>query len=44
MLRLCYGTHQLGQERALYKDKWEAKDRDGNARQEKEGLGLEETI
>ena len=22
MLRLCYGAHQLGRERELYKDKW----------------------
>jgi hypothetical protein len=44
MLRLCYGAHQLGRERELYRDKWEVKDKHGNVVQEKEGLGLEETI
>jgi len=44
MLRLYYGSHQLGREREVYKDKWEVRDRDGNLVQEKEGLGLQETI
>jgi hypothetical protein len=44
MLRLCYGAHQLGRERALYKDKWDVEDDDGNVVQEKEGLGLQDTI
>ena len=44
MLRLCYGAHQLGRERALYKDKWDVEDDSGNVVQEKEGLGLQDTI
>jgi len=44
MLRFYYGSHQLGWEREVYKDKWEVKDKDGNLVQEKEGLGLQETI
>jgi len=44
MLRFYYGSHQLGWEREVYKDKWEVRDRDGNLVQEKEGLGLQETI
>jgi hypothetical protein len=40
MLRLCFGAHQLGREREVYKDQWAVKDDDGNTIQEKEGLGL----
>jgi hypothetical protein len=34
----------LYKERAMYKDKWEEKDKEGNVVQEKEGLGLKGTI
>ena len=44
MLRLCYGADELGQEKEVYKDEWVVKDNLGNVVQEKEGLGLKETI
>jgi hypothetical protein len=44
MLRLCYGAHNLGQERELFRDKWEIKDENGDVLEAKEGLGLQRTI
>jgi hypothetical protein len=44
MLRLCYGAHNLGQERELFKDRWEVKDDKGDVLEVKEGLGLQRTI
>jgi hypothetical protein len=44
MLRLCYGAHKLGQEKELFRDKWEIKDENGDVLEVKEGLGLQRTI
>jgi hypothetical protein len=44
MLRFCYGSRQLRQEKELWKDKWDVKDKDGVVLEKKEGLGLQKTI
>ena len=44
MLRLCFRAHELGRERELYRDKWTLKSQDGTIEQEKEGLGIQNTI
>jgi hypothetical protein len=44
MLRLCYKAYQLGQEKELFKNKWDIINDNGAILQQKEGLGLQCTI
>jgi hypothetical protein len=44
MLQFSYGSRQLPQEKELWKDRWEVKDKHGVVLKKKEGLGLQKTI
>jgi hypothetical protein len=44
MLQFSYGSRELRQEKELWRDKWDVKDKDGEMLQKKEGLGLQKTI